>query len=174
MATRAEADRDDVIVGTIGKPFGTRGEVYVFADPDLDEDFAAGLRYATSRGDTLEVAHAQMHRSRLIVAFDGVADRQQAEALRGISLLRPRADILLSDGAVWVADLKGREVVDGDGELVGVVETVRDGHAHDFLLIARPDGTEVLVPLVEELVDMTADPIVITPPAGLIDPQGAW
>lgn len=166
--------RDHVVVGTVGKPFGVHGVVYVFADPDLDEPFEEGGSYATSEGTRLVVDVAQMHRGRLLLGFEGVRTREDAEALRGTLLLRPRADVALEDGAVWIADLKGREVVDAEGGLVGVVETVTDGHAHDYLVVARPDGGEVLLPLVPELVDATHDPIVVSPPAGLIDPDEAW
>lgn len=166
-----DADRraTGIPVGAIGKPFGIRGEVYVFADPDLAEPFDAGSRYATDRGTDLVVAERRPHQARLLVRFDGVEDRDAAEALRGVQLLRPRAEVGLDDGALWVDDLKGREVVASDGELVGVVEGVADGTAHDYLVVARPDGGEVLIPFVDALVDDEADPIVVQALPGLYD-----
>ncbi len=162
-------------VGRVGKPFGVAGEVYVHPDPDLDEPFAPGTAYRTDRDGTLVVAQAREHGRRLLVHFEGVDDRTAAEALRGTVLLRDRGPVDdEDDDVVWVADLLGRDVVDEDGQLLGTVESVTDGAAHDFLVLARPDGGEVLVPLVDELVDLDADPIVLRPPPGLLDPDEAW
>ena len=173
MAPRPEAAGEaaaaGIPVGAVGKPFGIRGEVYVFGDPDLGEPFAAGSRYATDRGTDLVVAESRQHQARLLVRFEGVDDRSAAEALRGVQLVRPRADVGIDDDAVWVDDLKGREVVASDGELVGLVEGVVDGPAHDYLVVARPDGGEVLIPYVDALVDDAADPIVVQALPGLYD-----
>lgn len=162
-----------VVVGRVGKPFGTGGDVYVFADPDLADAFDVGTAYRTD-GGPMQVVRSRMHGDRLVVGFDGVGTREAAEAVRGRVLSRPRAEVVLDDDAIWVADLVGRTVVDADGALVGVVEGVRDGHAHDYLLLARPDGGEAMLPMVEELLDWAADPIVVQPLPGLIDPDQAW
>ncbi|WP_370327930.1 ribosome maturation factor RimM [Euzebya sp.] len=167
-----------VVVGRVGKPFGVRGEVYVFADPDLDDPFDPGTAYAaagrgTLVGGTLVVDRSRDHSGRLVVAFEGVEDREGAEALRGTVLTRDRGAVALDEGAVWVADLIGRTVVDTDGRVVGVVEAVADGHAHDYLRLARPDGGEAVIPLVADLVDTDADPIVLAPVPGLLDPDEA-
>jgi 16S rRNA processing protein RimM len=162
-----------VVVGQVGKPFGNRGEVYVFADPDLSEPFDVGTAYATAEGD-LVVDRSRMHGTRLVVGFEGVDGREPAEALRGRVLTRPREALELDEDAVWVADLLGRQVVDPDGALVGVVERIVDGHAHDYLVLARPDGGEAVIPMVPELLDHLADPMVLQPVQGLVDPDEAW
>ncbi len=98
-----------------------------------------------------------------------MTDREGAEALRGVVLGRARADVGLDEGSIWVSDLLGREVVEPDGTLVGVVEGVADGAAHDYLVIARPDAGEVLLPFVPELCEVTADRMVVHPIPGLLD-----
>jgi 16S rRNA processing protein RimM len=176
-------DGQPVAVGQVGKPLGTRGEVYVFADVDLAEPFEPGTAYQVvagaagppPAGGRLVVAASRMHGDRLVVAFEGVGDREAAEALRGAVLQRPRSEVVLEEDVIWVADLLGRQVVDPDGALVGVVERVIDGHAHDYLVLARPDGGEAVVPLVPELVDHTSgEAIVLQPVQGLVDPDEAW
>ena len=162
------------VVGRVGKPLGTRGEVYVFDDPDLSDPYAEGTTYSTPDGQRLVVEASRMHGDRLVVAFRDVLDREAAEALRGTVLTRPRDELVLEADTIWVAELLGRQVVDPDGGLVGVVEGVRDGHAHDYLIVARPDGGEAVIPMVPELVDHTADPIVLQPLPGLVDPDEAW
>jgi 16S rRNA processing protein RimM len=163
---------DLVVAGAVGKPFGIHGEVYVFPDPDLLIEFAPGTRFtASSRklGDIeLRVISSRVHRARRLVRFDGVVDRDAAEALRDTVLLMPRSRARLPEDALWTADVLGREVVDDAGALVGVVERALDGAAHDYLVLARPDGGELLIPAVAELIDIDADPIVLHAIPGLL------
>jgi 16S rRNA processing protein RimM len=161
------------VLGTIGKPFGLAGDVYVWLDPDLSDALVEGLRCDVG-SQTLEVAQVRRHRGRPLVRFVDIDDRDAALELRGLPLEVDRA-ALASDAAtepVWADELLGREVVDADGTLVGVVEGVMDGAAHDFLVVARVDGGELLIPAVEELVDLT-EPVVVHGPPGLVDPEQA-
>jgi 16S rRNA processing protein RimM len=165
---------DEVVVGVIGKPHGLRGDVYVRPDPDLGDDFPPGRTYRVAAVDrphpaTLTVAASQLHSGRRIVRFEGVPDRDAAAALRGLVLSIPKADALIEEGAFWAAELLGREVVDEDGTLLGTVEGVRDGHAHDYLVLARTDGGEVLLPAVDDLLDITADRVVVRVIPGLLE-----
>jgi 16S rRNA processing protein RimM len=107
-----------------------------------------------------------------VVRFVGVEGRDAALALRGVRLEVDPASIASDVDAIWADELLGREVVDAGGALVGVVDGVLDGAAHDYLVVARADGGELLIPAVEELVDLT-DPVVIHGPPGLVDPEQA-
>lgn len=158
------------VLGTVGKPFGLAGDVYVWLDPDLRDALAPGLR-CVAGGRYLEIAAVRWHRNRPLVRFVDVADRTAAEALRGVALEVDRDHVTAAD-MVWTDEILGREVVDADGALVGTVEAVLDGAAHDFLSVARPDGGELLIPVVDEIVDL-ADPVVVHGPPGLIDPAAA-
>jgi len=159
------------VVGVVAKALGLAGETFVRPDPDLDEPFPPGAAYASSRGGELVIASSRLHSGRQVVRFDGVDSREAAEALRGTELRRPRADIPLDDDAFWTDELIGREVLDDSGAVVGVVEAVADGAAHDYLVVARPDGGEVLLPAVAELVEVGADHVVVHAIPGLLDDQ---
>lgn len=159
------------ILGTVGKPFGLAGDVYVWLDADLGDNLVAGL-VCDAGGRTLEVAQIRRHRGRPLVRFVGVDDRKAALELRGLALEVDRDSVAPDEEAIWADDLLGRDVVDVDGALVGVVDGVLDGTAHDFLVVARADGGEVLIPAVDELVDLS-DPVVVHGPPGLLDPAQA-
>ena len=169
----------EVVVGAIGKAFGLRGEVYVHPDPDIGESFRPGRRYHVVGQDrVLTVADSHVHAGRQLVHFKGVGDRSAAEALRGLVLTVPRDAVELDEDAFWAGDLLGAEVVDDAGDIVGVVDGFRDGHAHDYLVIARPDGGEVLVPAVSELVEIAPSEhgevkVTLHPIPGLLDPDQA-
>ena len=159
------------VLGTVGKPFGLAGDVYVWLDPDLSDAVIAGLRCQVGPR-TLEVAQVRRHRGRPLIRFVGVDDREAALELRGLTLEVDRASVASDADTLWVDELLGREVVDATGALVGVVDGVLDGAAHDFLVVARPDGGELLIPVVEELVDLT-EPVVVHGPPGLVEPEQA-
>lgn len=160
-----------VAVGVVRKPFGLRGAVFVHPDRDLPEAFAPGSVYATARGP-LTVVESMVHRGMQIVTFAGVADREGAGALRDLVLERDAApdDLAAEDAeAFWTDQVLGRAVLDADGAPLGEVADLRDGAAHDYLVVRTPGGREVLVPAVAELVEITPDRVVVQTLPGLFD-----
>jgi 16S rRNA processing protein RimM len=149
-------------VGRIVKPHGIRGEVIVdLVTNRPDERLTPGSVLSSDAGD-LEILRSSPHQHRWIVAFDGVADRNQAEELRG-TILRAEA-IEGEDDTLWVHELVGARVYDLDGAFYGEVQEVEANPASDLLVL--PQG---LVPLVF-VVERDEGRVVIDPPAGLIDP----
>lgn len=112
--------------------------------------FAPGVTFATDRGD-LTVSRARRHHGNLILAFEGVDDRDAAEALRGTQLTAERAAVRLDDDEWWSGDLVGCRVVDTTGAAVGTVAAVEEGVAHARLLISM-GGETVEVPFVDAFV----------------------
>lgn len=159
---------DRVVVGVVGRPFGLRGDVYVRPDPDISFRFEPGARLALA-GRTLTVAAAHDHAGRTVVRFADVADRAAAEALRGAALTVPRAHLPLDPDVFWTSELVGRQVVDADGQALGVVEGAADGPAHDYLVVSRREGGPAFIPCVAELLTITEDAIVVENLPGLLD-----
>ena len=149
-------------VGRIVKPHGIRGEVIVDLTSNRpDERLAAGSVLESDNGP-LEVVRSSPHQHRWIVAFTGVADRNQAEELRGTVL---RAEpIEGEDDTLWVHELVGARVYDTAGLFYGMVREVEANPASDLLVL--PQG---LVPMTF-VVDQEAGRVVIDPPEGLIEP----
>ena len=89
-----------LVVGRVGKPQGIRGEVTVEVRTDAPDDrFADGALLLTEppeRGP-LRVASRRDQNGRLLVAFEGVADRNAAEALRDTLLLVDAATLPPTD-----------------------------------------------------------------------------
>ena len=145
----------------IVKPHGLRGEVAVHAITNRPEArFVVGAVLESDRGP-LEILSVRPHQGRWLVVFAGVDDRNLAEALRGVVL---RAEPLDEDGALWVHELIGAEVVGTDGRRYGTVEAVEANPASDLLVL----NGERLVPLVF-VVSHSPGRVVIDPPAGLLD-----
>ncbi len=148
-------------VGRVVKPHGIRGEVVVDLVSNRPERrLAEGSVLESDRG-ALEVVASRPHQGRWIVAFAGVADRNGAESLRGAVL---SAEALDEDGALWVHELVGAQVVDTGGRELGAVEAVEANPASDLLVLSG----DRLVPLVFVKIKAPGR-VVIDPPAGLLD-----
>jgi 16S rRNA processing protein RimM len=144
----------------VTRPHGLRGEVVVDLTTDRVERLAPGTVLSSDAGD-LTVAAARPHQRRWIVAFEGHADREAAERLRGLAL---RAETLDDPDALWVHDLVGSEVVTVDGDVAGTCVAVVANPASDLLEL---DGG-ALVPVVF-VVERTSGRVVIDPPDGLLE-----
>jgi 16S rRNA processing protein RimM len=162
------------------RPHGIRGEVAVeVRTDDPDQRFAAGSVLGTDppAAGPLTVESVRWHSGRLLVSFAEIADRTQAELLRGVWLTVDAAQVSASEDPDEFHDhqLVGLTVVTVAGEPVGVVTDVRH-HGQDLLVIEPAAGSprrgEILVPFVASIavdVDVAGGRMVIDPPAGLLD-----
>jgi 16S rRNA processing protein RimM len=176
-----DAVPDLLVVGRIGKPQGIKGEVTVqVRTDDPDARFAAGAVLVTDppeRGP-LTVAASRWQNGRLMVAFEGVADRNQAEQLRETLLQVDAATLPPPEGEDEFHDhvLRGMAAfVVGGSRLGEVVDVLHLPHG-DVLVVRRDDNAaEVLVPFVKAMVpvvDVAARRLEVEPPEGLLDLTG--
>ena len=162
----------DVLVGTIGRAHGLRGEVVVHVRTDEpDRRFAVGAAL-TVDGRSRSVAAARWHSGTLLVRLDGVGDRTGAEALRGKELwVRVAADEApAEEGEFWDRQLIGLTVLDVAGDVAGTIAEVLHLPAHDTLLVRTPGG-ERMVPFVAALVpvvDLEAGHVRLADVGGLL------
>lgn len=172
-----------LVVGRISRPHGVRGELAVDVrtdDPELR--LAAGAVLATdpAAAGPLAITRARWHSGRLLLSFDGVTERDQADELRGVLLVVDSAELEDTSDPDEFRDhqLIGLAVIGPGGEHVGEVADVLH-HGQDLLVIAgtgKRAGAEIMVPFVAEMVpevDLAAGRLVIDPPAGLLDPEAA-
>ncbi|MBI2709073.1 MAG: 16S rRNA processing protein RimM [Actinobacteria bacterium] len=148
-------------VGRIDRAHGLRGEVVVSLTSDYPDLRLAPGSVLQAGDRSLVVRSSRPHQDRWIVVFEDVGDRAAAEALRGEAL---RAEPVADEGALWVHELVGAEVVDVDGAAWGRVESVQDNPAHALLVV--DDGTLVPIVFVADASGLP-DRVVIDPPPGL-------
>ena len=130
-----------LVVGRVTRPHGVRGEVSVEVrtdDPDLR--FAVGRVMATdpAAAGPLTVESVRWHSGRLLIQFAGIADRSQADELRGTWLTLDSAEVGSTGDPDEFHDheLIGLAVVTTSGEPVGRVTDVR--HFGQDLLVIEP------------------------------------
>jgi 16S rRNA processing protein RimM len=149
-------------VGRIGRAHGLQGEVSVVPISNRPERFAPGSTlYLGDRA--LRIASSRRQQDRWVVRFDGVDDRNSAEALRNQLLLGDELEDMPED-ELWVHQLIGAEVCDRNGKAFGRVTAIEANPAHDLLVL---DGG-ALVPIVF-VVSSEPGTVVIDPPEGLFD-----
>jgi 16S rRNA processing protein RimM len=131
-------------VGRVGRPHGLDGSFYVTdASPDLPREGVVSVG-----GRPREIVRRAGTDERPILRLDGVSSRADAEALRGLDL---RAHAALGEDEFWAHDLAGCAVVDGE-RAVGFVRRMTALPSCEVLEVDRPDGTELLVPLVRDAI----------------------
>ncbi len=170
----------------IGRAQGLKGEVtvQVFTD-EPDYRFEPGSVLYTRDGEQeFEVAHSRTFKNRWIIHFEGVDDRDAAEALNGTVLYGEADDPedMLEEDAWYPKDLLGLEARFADsnalgapaGQTVGKVVDVIEGAQYLLKIrLTKPvDGeTSTLVPFVDQLVpdiDLENGYLTLDPPGGLI------
>ncbi len=106
------------------------------------------------------------------VRLSGVSTKEEADALRGVSLYADRDRLpQLPDDEFYHADLIGLEVLDTGGKSLGRVTAVHNHGATDLLEI-RASGQKdaLLLPFTKAIVptvDLAAGRLIADPPEGL-------
>lgn len=162
---------DQVIVGTVGRAHGLRGEVNVRPRTDaIAERFAAGA-VVTVAGRPLTVAGHTLHQGRLVVTFAEITDRTAAEALHGADVWAAGESTITEADEYHDSSLVGLAAVDPLGNTLGEVVGVHHHAVQDLLVVRTPAG-ERLVPFVTALVpevDVPGGRLVIDPIPGLLE-----
>ncbi|MFE9940353.1 ribosome maturation factor RimM [Streptomyces hirsutus] len=166
-----------LVVARIGRAHGIKGEVTVEVrtdEPELRLGPGAVLATDPASAGPLTIETGRVHSGRLLLRFEGVRDRTGAEALRNTLLIaeidpdeQPE-----DEGEYYDHQLIDLDVVTRDGQQVGRITEIAHLPTQDLFVVERPDGGEVLVPFVEQIVteiDLEEQRAVIDPPPGLID-----
>nr|WP_202555267.1 ribosome maturation factor RimM [Streptomyces sp. SID4950] len=166
-----------MVVARIGRAHGLRGEVTVEVrtdEPELRLGPGAVLTTEPASTGPLTIETGRVHSGRLLLRFAGVTDRTGADALRNTLLIAEIDPEELPDGDDEYYDhqLMDLDVVTEDGQEIGRITEISHLPSQDLFIVERPDGSEVMIPFVEEIVveiDLAEQKAVIAPPPGLVD-----
>ncbi|MFB6671707.1 ribosome maturation factor RimM [Streptomyces sp. NPDC057684] len=166
-----------LVVARIGRAHGIKGEVTVEVRTDEPElRLGPGAVLATDPASTgpLTIETGRVHSGRLLLRFEGVRDRTAAEALRNTLLIAnvDPEELPEDEDEYYDHQLMDLDVVTTDGVEVGRITEISHLPSQDLFIVERPDGSEVMIPFVEEIVteiDLEEQRAIIDPPPGLID-----
>jgi len=159
---------DRICVGAIAGAFGVQGEVRLKSFCTTPADIATYGPLTTEDGSrSFTVRLTRPVAGGLGARLSGVATREAAEALRGVTLWAPRGALpTLPDDEFYHADLIGLPVMDPGGATLGHVRAIHDHGAGDILEIEGLKGI-LLLPFTRAVVptvDLAAGRIVADPP----------
>jgi 16S rRNA processing protein RimM len=131
-------------IGRILKPHGIQGQLKVRLYSDNFEGFATrGFAYVPKGGSTwrMEYDVVRIDPPFIYLFADGVTTRNQAEELRNLPLLLNRSDLEEpGEGEHYIVDLIGLNVVDENGEKLGVLKDVLQYGAADVYVVQGKRG----------------------------------
>ena len=167
MEASMAADR--VLLGIVAAPHGVRGLVRIRS---FTEDPMAVAGYGPLSDETgkkrFTVEALSASRGAVLARIDGVADRNAAEALRGVKLYVERERLPATGDKEWYeADLVGLKAVGQDGRDWGKVVAFHDFGAGSMMEVSGG----VMLPFTDEAVpeiDVEGGKVIVNPPAGLL------
>ncbi|WEV57999.1 ribosome maturation factor RimM [Ligilactobacillus acidipiscis] len=145
-------------VGEIVNTHGIRGEVKVLATTDFTEErFAPGQVLYVSQKDSSPVKlTVKRHRSQKqfeILAFEEINDINEVEKYKGAQLqITGEQQSPLEEGAYYYREIIGLKVYSLEDELLGTISEVMETGANDVWVVKRPNGKEVLLPAIKDVI----------------------
>jgi 16S rRNA processing protein RimM len=144
-----------ILLGKIIAAHGLKGEVKIRSFTADPLDIASYGMVTVPDGRRFLLERARMQGDIVIAAVRGIADRDAAEALKGLELRIDREDLPDDDeeeGEFYQADLIGIPVFDGNGTRLGEVVGFQDFGAGDLMEVEMSSGTIGLVPFADSMV----------------------
>lgn len=160
-----------ICVGEITSAHGVRGFVKVRCFGDDPETLVKYDLYTSEDG--AEIVHLDLKHmagGALVAEVEGVADRNEAEKMRGMKLWVDRDALPELEDAYYHADLIGLEARGPDGAAIGTVISVQNFGASDLLEIKPESGKAFYLPFIDEYVgeiDLAARTVAVDIPEGL-------
>ena len=135
--------------GRVGRPHGLDGSFHVTR---AVAELIAAAETVEIDGRAVRIERRAGTAERPILRLEGCTRREDAEALRGTTLLVDEAlRAPLAEDEYWPEELAGCTVHDGERE-VGVVRRMVALPSCEVLEVERPGGEELLVPLVRDAI----------------------
>jgi len=161
-------------VGRIVKPHGLHGEVSMeiltdFPERfDTTESFYLGDEY---QAEPYKLKSYRWHKKRLLIHFETITDRNEAETLRGLLVQIPIEEAMpLPEGNYYLYQYIGLQVVTIQGQSLGTIDSVLETGANDVYVV-KGEKQEYLIPAIPDIVksvDIETGQMVIEMMDGLI------
>lgn len=151
-----------ICVGVVRGPHGIKGEVTLFSYLDDVSLLTKNTVLETEHNQALTITASRNTPKGVLLKFQGIIDRNAAEALGKPFLYIARTAFPEADeDEVYYADLMGKLVHYADGETLGKIVNVFTNGAQDILVIQKTAGGDMLVPYVDSVVLDVADNVVL-------------
>jgi len=173
----SKAPRSDLIVlGTITKPHGIKGEVkaHLYHPPIGYPAIGDTVRLKGENELDIQavIENIQLVSPKTIIKFKEINNREDADSIRSAEILAERDQLPeLKGDDYYLVDLIGLQVLDENQHLIGRISDVLDLPANDVLVVVEQDN-EYLIPLIDDvvkLIDFEKNTVTIHVMDGLLD-----
>ena len=166
-------------MGKIVGAHGIKGALKVYSYAESVSSFKPGSPVILKAGgleQAFTIAWVKPHHKTILVAFEGVANRNRAEELVGLELFMARESLeTLEEGVYYWSDIIGLSVYTVENEYLGRVTSVIQTGSNDVYVVKNEQGqdpVEILVPALEWVVrkiDVDQQVMRVDLPEGLRD-----
>ena len=154
-----------ICLGEITSPHGLNGQVCVRSFTRPPENLFVYGTLCDSNGNKFLPNKINIVSNKMIVQFDNISNRNDAESIRGTRLFIERQKLPdPKNNEFYHADLIGLNVENKDGRLVGRVAAIQNFGAGDLLDIQLQNGESELIPFTSthvEEIDIKKKQIII-------------
>ncbi len=143
-----------ILLAQIGSAHGIKGEVRVkpFGEADMLDQYG---KLETKDGRKLKIKRMRPQKNMMVVKFEGVNTREEAEALNRVELYIDREKLpdLEDEDEFYIEDMIGMSVLGPDSEDLGTVITVSNFGAGDMVEVKPPNSSSTYyLPFTKEVV----------------------
>jgi len=143
-----------VLIGKFRRPHGIRGEIRMTVLTDFPELISPGqVIYTGERYNAYTVRVIRWHGGDMLVSLKELPDRTAVEIFRNVMVYMKSEDMPdLPEGEYFNHQLVGMEIITDQDEKLGILKEILITGANDVYLVESPDGKEVLLPVIEDVV----------------------
>lgn len=166
-------------MGKIVGVHGIKGTVKVYSYADSVSSFKPGssvILEADGLEKTFIIAWVKSHHKTVLVAFEGITNRDRAEELVGLEFFIARNSLeTLEEGVYYWSDIIGLAVYTLENEYLGRVASILQTGSNDVYVVKNKKGqepAEILVPALDWVVreiDVDQKMMRVDLPEGLRD-----
>lgn len=145
-----------VAIGKIRRPHGVRGEVLVEIYTDFPERLVPKkVLYVGETHQRLVIRRRRPHHEGLLLAFEEYFTPEEVGQFRNqILYVAVRELPPLPEGEYYFHELIGLTVEDEAGNTLGILQEILETGANDVYVIISPEGREILLPAIEEVIQV--------------------
>ena len=151
---------DKLTIGIVTKPQGIKGEIKVklFADDiasvsNVTEVFIDGVNY--------KILSKRSSGEDLFLSLRGIADRNDAETLRGKEIFADREQIEKDEDSYFIVDVLGCEVYLDDGQMIGKVSDILTGRTDVYYVKGQKTAVFPMIKDLKPIFDIKAKRITL-------------
>jgi 16S rRNA processing protein RimM len=161
MVDNMESNDMPVTMARIGKPHGLKGwlRIHSFTEPQSN---IGNYRLFSIKSDStlteIEMDQLKQQGKALIAHFKGYDQPEQAQELVGLELQISNAELpVLQGGEYYWYQLQGLNIINRQGENLGVVTRLMETGANDVLVVSPSDAS---IDQIERLIPYLTDTVV--------------